>query len=438
MRVEMRRGHASPVRRREILGWAMYDFAGQAYTLLIVTVIFGDYYTRIVVADAANDYRLGNLLWSLALAIGYFIAALAAPVLGAVMDVRIARKRFLFGAFSVTVLATASLYFVAPGAVWLGFALIAIANAAYALGESFVAAFLPLLAGRERMGLVSGFGWGLGYVGGLVATAFALLFLGQVSPENVDRVRWVGPFAAAFFVCAALPTFLWLRDRGRPHRLPAAAWLYFGLRRSFATFLGVLRRGHWPGLLASVFFSMSGIAIVVSFTFIYGAQVIGWSEQVRTAMFVLVQISAAFGAILFGWLQDRFGPWRIYAVTLALWVLAVLAVWATPTLAAAVSALTGWALAPEHLFLAVGVLAGSCLGATQSAGRTLVGLLAPPRRAAELFGFWGLMVKLASIVGLLGIGLLQRAFGLADAILFCGLLFALALVALKPAWPLRS
>ncbi len=411
----------------------MYDFAGQAYTLLIVTVIFGDYYTRIVVGDAAQDYRLGNLLWSLALALGYLVAALAAPVLGAVMDARAARKPFLLAAFLVTVLATAALYWVAPGQVLLGFALIAISNAAYALGESFIAAFLPQLAGRERMGRISGFGWALGYFGGLVATAFALAFLGEVSEENAERIRWVGPFAALFFLVAASPTFLYLRDRGRERRLPAGSWFRFGLRRSLKTLAGTLRHGRWPALLASVFFSMSGIAIVVSFTFIYGAQVIGWSEEVRTAMFVVVQISAAFGALLFGWLQDRLGPWRIYAATLLLWIASVIAVWATPTLASTLSLGLGWRIEPQHLFLLVGVLAGSCLGATQSAGRALVGLLAPAQRAAELFGFWGLMVKLASILGLIGIGILQRWLGLADAILFCALLFAVALAVLRPA-----
>lgn len=415
----------------------MYDFAGQAYTLLIVTVIFGDYYTRIVVGDAAQDYRLGNLLWSLALALGYFAAALAAPVLGAVMDARASRRSFLLGAFLVTVLATAALYWVAPGQVLLGFALIAVSNAAYALGESFIAAFLPQLARRERMGRISGFGWALGYFGGLLATAFALLFLGEVSEENAERIRWVGPFAAAFFILAASPTFLYLRDRGRERRLPTGSWLRFGLRRSLKTLAGTLRHGRWPALLASVFFSMSGIAIVVSFTFIYGAQVIGWSEEVRTAMFVIVQISAAIGALLFGWLQDRLGPWRIYAATLLLWIASVIAVWATPTLASALSLCLGWRIEPQHVFLAVGVLAGSCLGATQSAGRALVGLLAPARRAAELFGFWGLMVKLASIVGLIGIGILQRWLGLADAILFCALLFAAALAVLRPALSAR-
>lgn len=416
----------------------MYDFAGQAYTLLIITVIFGDYYTRIVVGDAEQGFRTGNLLWSLALALGYFVAALAAPVLGAVMDAKAARKTFLFAAFLLTVASTAALYFVGAGAVWLGFALIALSNAAYALGESVIAAFLPQLSGREQMGRISGFGWALGYFGGLVATAFALLFLGEVSPENAERIRWVGPFAAVFFLLAAIPTFLFLHERGRPRRLPAGSWLRFGLRRSIATLTGLLRHGRWPALLASVFFSMSGIAIVISFTFIYGAQVIGWSEEVRTAMFVIVQISAALGALFFGWLQDRLGPWRIYAGTIVLWIVSVLAVWATPALASALSALSGRAIEAQHLFLAVGVLAGSCLGATQSAGRALVGLLAPAHRAAELFGFWGVMVKLASIVGLLGIGALQRVLGLADAILFCAVLFALALAALRPALSLRS
>ncbi|MCG5493364.1 MFS transporter [Ectothiorhodospira variabilis] len=409
---------------KEIFGWAMFDFANQAYTLLIITVIFGDLFTRVIVGDSETDYRLGNLLWSVALAVSYLMVVLVGPVAGAIMDFSAARKRFLFASYVLTVVTTGLLYFVAPGYIWLGMLLIICSNFAYAIGESFIASFLPELGPREQLGWISGFGWALGYVGGLVATAFALVMLGEVSEENFDRIRWVGPFAAVFFLLAAIPTFLWLRERGRARRLKGGVRSYLGIgfRRVRATIKDLRHYRDLATLLVSIFFAMAGIYIIISFTFIYGAQVIQWDEQVRIWMFVTVQLTAAAGALGFGFLQDRIGARTTYLATLVLWIVAVTLIFSTPWLGRVVP------MEAQHVFLIVGSVAGLCLGSTQSAGRALVGVLAPRLRAAEFFGFWGLASKLAAIVGLLGLGLLQVAVGLHASILFCALLFALALV----------
>ncbi|KIH76523.1 MFS transporter, UMF1 family [Geoalkalibacter ferrihydriticus] len=415
--------------KKEIFGWAMFDFANQGYTLLIITVFFGDIFTRIIVGDAENDYRLGNLLWSIALSLSYLLVVFTGPVFGAIMDFTATRKRFLFASYLLTVFATAALYFVAPGYVLLGMVLLIVSNYAYAIGESFIASFLPDLGRPEDLGKISGFGWALGYVGGLVATAFALLFLGEVSEENFSRIRWVGPFAAGFFLVAAIPTFLWLNERGRPRRLKKSnTYLALGLRRAWRTCKGLREFRDLAILMGSIFFAMCGIYIIIAFTFIYGAQVIAWDEHVRVLMFVVVQITATLGALGFGFLQDRIGAKLTYALALALWIVAITLIYLTPALAAWGQDSFGVEWQAQYVFLVVGVFAGTCLGSTQSGGRALVGLLSPKRKAAELFGFWGLFSKAAAIVGLIGIGLLQAAFGLQASILFCVVLFGLALL----------
>lgn len=416
-----------PYPRRRVFGWAMFDFANQAYTLLIVTVIFGDLFTRVIVGDAP-DYRLGNLLWGLALGVSYALVVVAAPLVGSVMDASGRRKRFLLASWAVTVLATAAMGVIEPGWVWFAAALVVISNFGYALGESIIAAWLPELGPPERLGWISGLGWAMGYVGGLVATAVALATLGEVSAENYDRVRWVGPLAAAFFLIAAIPTFWFLKDRARIRRLGGAEWA-LGWRRLRRTLRELAGRADLRALFASVFFTMAGIAIVVSFTFLYGAQVIGWQEPTRVAMFVATQVSAIVGALVFGGLQDHFGLVRVYRAVLLLWVVAVLGVVSTPALAEALSSALGVPVRAEQVFLAVGVLAGLALGSAQSAGRALVGRLVPVHDAGRWFGVWGLVAKLASIVGLVGIALLQAAVGLAWAILFCGALFVAGFLA---------
>ena len=414
--------------RREILGWAMYDFANQAYTLLIITVVFGDLFTRVVVGDAP-DYRLGNLLWSLALAISYLLVVICSPVAGAIMDYTASKKRFLFASYLLTVVTTAALYWVAPGYALLGVLLIVLSSSAFSIGEAFIASFLPGLGPPEDLGKISGFGWALGYVGGMVSAVFVLLVLGEVSAENFERIRWVGPWAAAFILVAAIPTFLWVRERGRPRPLPpGTSYLRLGLARVGQT-LGHLRAHRDLAVLfVSVFFSMSGISIVIAYAFIYGAQVIGWDESVRTLMFVLVQITAAVGALTFGFLQDRLGALRTYGVTLMMWMIAIAAIYLTPWLSELALSMLGREWPAQYIFLVVGCIAGLSLGACQSATRTLVGLFSPLSRSGELFGFWGLAMKLAGMFGLIAIGLLQILVGLKTAILFCALLFGVALV----------
>ncbi|MCK8515448.1 MFS transporter [Methylonatrum kenyense] len=415
--------------KREIFGWAMFDFANQAYTLLIVTVIFGELFTTVIVGDRGDDYRLGNLLWSLSISTGYLLVVISAPLFGAIMDFSAAKKRFLFASYVLTVISTALLYFVAPGYIVLGMLLLVVSNYAYSVGESFIASFLPELGPSRDLGTISGIGWALGYVGGLFAAGFTLAYLGDATAENFDRIRWVGPFAAAFFLVAAIPTFVWLKERGVPRALPAGQ-TYFraGLARLQTTWEELRQFRDLSIFLVSVLFAMAGISIIITFAFIYGAQVIGWDESVRNIMFIVVQITAAVGAIGFGFLQDRLGAKFTYQCALGLWVLAILAIWGTPVVTEAINAAFGVDWEAQHLFLVVGCLAGLSLGSSQSASRALVGILAPASKAAEFYGFWGLANKLAGVIGILGLGLLQAAVGLQASILFCAALFIMAML----------
>lgn len=418
--------------KREIFGWAMFDFANQGYTLLIITVIYGDLFTRVIVGDAP-DYRLGNLLWSLALAVSYLLVVVANPVCGAIMDYTGSRKRFLFASYLLTVISTALLYIIEPGWLTLAVLLIILSNFAYSIGEGFIASFLPDLGPRKALGWISGLGWGLGYVGGLVAAIFALLFLGEVSADNYDTVRWVGPFAAAFFLVAAIPTFTWLQERGKPQPAPTGdSLLRIGVRRVLTTWREVQYFRDLRYLLVSVFFAMAGVYIIIAFSFIYGAQVIGWDEEVRVYMFIIVQITAALGAVGFGWLQSHIGARTTYLITLGLWLVAIMAIWQTPALTVLIGNWFGVFWEAQYVFLIAGVLAGASLGSSQSATRGLVGVLTPKGKAAEFFGLWGMASKLAAVFGIFGLGIIQWGFGLADAIVFCLLLFVLAILCILP------
>ena len=415
--------------KKEIFGWAMFDFANQAYTLLIITVIFPVLFTTVIVGDAGDDYRLGNLLWSIALGLSYFIVVLSGPVFGAIMDYSALKKRFLFLSYVLTIIATALLYFVEPGMIVLGVTLIIISNFAYATGESFIAAFLTSLGPPKDLGKISGFGWALGYIGGLFSAGFVIVYLGDATAENFERIRWVGPFAAVFFMLAAIPTFLWVKEPGKRRKLPKSESLVsMGFVRLGQTIREVKQYWDLAVFLVSVFFAMAGIYIVISFAFIYGDQIVKWDENVRILMFVIVQVTAAAGAFVFGYIQDKIGAKLTYNLTLGLWFFAVLGIWGVTDFTAWFNSVFSTNLEAQYMFLYIGVLAGLSLGSSQSASRALVGLFSPEEKSAEFFGFWGLSNKLAGVFGIIGLGLLQAQFGLQTSVLFCAALFLLGII----------
>jgi len=414
--------------RREIFGWAMFDFANSSYTTVIVTVVYNVVFTTIVVGDGP-EYRQGNFFWGLALALSYLLVVLTAPLLGAIMDYSASKKRFLFASTLLTVLASAALWFVEPGSVVLGILLIALSSYGFSIGESFASAFLPELGRPEDLGRISGFAWGLGYFGGLLSTVIVQFSLGEQVPDNFAALRWVGPITGAFFGVAAVPTFVLLRERAVPRALPEGrGYLSVGLERLSTTFreLGDFR--DLMAFLVATFFAMAGLSIVIAFAFLYGDQVVRWDSGTKLAMFVITQITAAGGALGFGMLQDRIGALKTFNLTLLLWIVTVFLIWGVEPVTAGLNGVLGSEIAAQHVFLVVGSLAGSALGATQSASRALVGLLAPASKSGEFFGFWGVAGKLAAAVGLLGLGALQALVGLRSAILLCSVFFGAALL----------
>lgn len=408
----------------------MFDFANSSYTTVIITVVFCVIFPRLIVGDGPQ-YRLGNLLWSISLSISYLIVLLSVPFLGALMDYAAAKKKFLFASYIFTVLGTASLYFVDPGDILLGMLLIILSNVGFSYGESFVASFLPGLGPPEDLGKISGYAWGLGYFGGLLSTAavFFGLRADTVTLENFRNLKLVGPVTGLFFLIAAIPTFLWVREGSAPRPLPEKeTYFSVGWKRLKKTFRDIRDYRDLMILLASFFFAYSGLSIVISFAFIYGDQVIKWSGTTQIYMFVLTQFTAAAGALLFGFLQDQWKAKQTFMLTLILWVAAVTLIYAATEITSLTNRLTGAFFKEEHIFLAIGCIAGLGIGSTQSACRAMVGLFSPDTKAGEFFGLWSFAGRLSAIFGLMGLGLLQMLMGLQQAILVCSLFFFIAFI----------
>ena len=373
------------VPRREVWAWAMFDFANSGYTTVVITAVFSAYFVSVVAGNAP----WATFAWTLALSVSYALVMLIAPLIGAYADAHASKKKLLWLTTLGCVGFTALLYFAAPGALVLAIAALVISNYFFGTGENLIAAFLPELAHPRALGRVSGWGWALGYVGGLVSLGASLAYISwaQAAGQGAsDFVPVAMLITAGLFALASLPTLLMLRERARPQPQSTArnAWEQVRHTLSHLRQLPDLKQF----LICTVLYQ-AGIQAVITLAAIYASQAFHFTTQQTILLVLLVNITAAIGAFAFGHVQDRIGHVRAIALTLVGWIIMVLLAWAAPD---------------ERMFWLAANLAGLCMGASQSAGRAMVGLLAPPAQQAEFFGLWGLAVKLASIIGPLTYG----------------------------------
>ncbi|MBU7574688.1 MAG: MFS transporter [Hydrogenophaga sp.] len=407
------------VRKREVFGWAMFDFANSGYTTVVITAVFAAYF----VGAVAGGAEWATFAWTLALSISHLIVMFTIPAMGAWADRHAAKKRLLMMTTLGCVLATAALGLVGPGAVVLGMVLIVVSNVFFAWGESLIAAFLPELAKPAAMGRVSGWGWSLGYVGGMLALGLSLGYVlwaqaqGQKAEQFVPVTMGI---TASVFAVAALFTLGLLRERAQPQTGPAgAAGGRESLRQLHRTFQQARRYRDFMWLLACVAAYQGGVAVAITLAAIYAEQVIGFVQQETMVLIFVLNIAAALGALAFGYWQDRLGHKLALGITLVGWV-------ATCIIAALTTTKGG--------FWYAAAIAGVCMGASQSSGRAMAGMLAPPAQLAEFFGLWTFATRVASIIGPLSYGAITWMTGGNQrlAIGFTAVLFVAGLALLMP------
>ena len=384
------------VRKREVFGWAMYDFANSGYTTVVITAVFAAYF----VGGIAGQAEWATFAWTVALSISYAIVMLTMPTIGAYADLRGAKKRVLMLVTACCVVATAALAFAQPGSVALAMVLIIVSNAFYNYGESLTAAFLPELARPDALGKVSGWGWGFGYFGGMLALGICLGYVLWAQSQQIPASQFVPVtmlITAVLYGSASLVTFRLLRERAQPNpRALEQGGLLASLRQLRTTFSQARRYRDFMGLLACAVFYQGGVAVAIALAAIYAESVIGFQPQETMVLIFVLNFAAAAGAFAWGYLQDRIGHKVALGSTLVGWI-AVCVI-------AALSQTKGqfwWAAA----------IAGVCMGSSQSAGRAMAGMFAPARQLAEFYGLWTFAVRLASIIGPLTYGAITWATG---------------------------
>jgi UMF1 family MFS transporter len=384
--------------KRAIWSWSLYDFANSSFTTLVVTFVYATYFTQAIADDPVH----GTALWSRAVTITALVVALCSPVLGAIADRGGYRKLFVVVATLICVIATAALYTVLPGEVMAALVLVVIANIAYEFGTVFYNAFLPDLSPPGRIGTVSGLAWGLGYIGGLLALAFALLTLVQpempwfgFSTEDGENIRATNLVVAAWFFVFSVPFLLWVpEDRSRVSVSGRVITEAFAQLRH--TLVEVRKYRHTVRFLLARLVYNDGLVTVFAFGGIYAAGTFGFSFEEVLLFGIVINVFAGLGAAAMGLLDDRIGGKRTIVISLVgLTAAALLAVLATSAT---------W-------FWIAGILIGVFAGPNQAASRSLMGRFVPHELENEFFGFFAFSGKLTAFIGPFLLGVLTEVSG---------------------------
>jgi UMF1 family MFS transporter len=384
------------VSKREVLAWAFYDFANSGYTTVVLTAVFAAYF----VGTVAGGASWATLVWTLGLSISHLIVMVTMPLLGAWADQHTGKKRLLWFSTIGCVIATALLATVEPQAIYWGLFLIIISNVCFSWGEALIAAFLPELAKPEAMGRVSGWGWGFGYVGGMFTLGLCLFYVLSAQAQGVSATDFVPitmVITALVFACAAAFSLWGLRERSPAQTVVLAASNKPGV---FKKLLHTWRQAQaFPAFVGFMWCTVAyqgGVAVAITLAAVYAEQEIGFLPQETMVLIFVLNIAAALGAWALGYAQDQFGHKRILSLTLVGWVL-------TCVIAASATS--------KEVFWWAAVLAGLCMGSSQSIGRAMAGMLSPYDHRAQYYALWSFATRLASIVGPITYGLITWLTG---------------------------
>lgn len=418
---------------KEVLSWCLYDFANSAFATTILAVIFSRYYAGVVAGGSVGvDITFfgkihnvhGTALFNFVVTIAMFLVAITSPILGAWADSLSAKKKFLFAYIILGVVSTSMLATVGPGEWVWGAVWFILANFAFAGGNVFYNAFLRDIASTEEMGRISGWGWGIGYLGGGLLLIINLIMLQAPQvfgfPEGFFTVHHCFASVAIWWLLFSIPLLKNVKDQTSSTSLT----LFEGAKDSFVRLGRSLReiKQHkqlWRFLIAYIFFN-DGVETVILLASIFGNQELGMSQELLIIFFLIIQFTAFLGSILFGKLTLHISTKHALLITLFIWCFVV--TWAY---------FIGWTGFAVREYFIMGIVAGTVMGASQSLARAMQGTFTPKGREAEYYGFFSVSGRFAAILGPLTYGaVVAITDSLRNGILFLSLFFIIGIIIL--------
>lgn len=372
---------------RGIWAWAFYDWANAGFNTLVQTFVFAAYFTTAVAADKAT----GTALWGNTMALAGLCVGLSGPLVGAIADHTGRRKPWIAVLTLLCIMATALLWFVKPdpGHVLLALGLAFIGVTASEGAQIFYNAMLPALVPHDRLGRWSGWGWAMGYAGGLICLVAALYGLiddhALIPLPHGDalHVRTAMIFSAAWYALFALPMFFRTPDTPATGASPKDA-VRHGLRQLRGSLAHARQyKGIGIFLLARMLYN-DGLTTLFAFGGIYAAGTFGMNTSEVILFGIGLNITAGISAAGFAWLDDHAGPKQTLIFSLV------------GLIATAIATLT---VTDRTLFWIFGLGVGIFVGPVQASSRSYLAHAAPEELRNQFFGLFALSGKVTAFLG---------------------------------------
>jgi len=425
--------------RREIFGWAMYDWANSAFSTTIGTVFLGPYVASLARTAAAAAGTTTVSFLGLPIAPDSFLPycisfsvgmqVLFLPILGAIADYSHLRKTMMQVFATIGALATILMFFVTGGLWWLGGLLFIVANLAFGAAIVFYNAYLPDIASADETDRVSSYGWAMGYLGGGVLLALNLAFFTFSEDLGVPgdlAVRINLASAGIWWLGFSFLTWSRLRPRHAARQLPAGdTYVSIGFKQLRKTVTEVKHFPETIKFLIAYFLYNDGIqtVIAVASTFAAAPLIQGGLELEQStliAVILMIQFVAFFGALLWGKLAGWIGGKQSVVVSLVIWAGVVIY---------AYGGLKGPTATAQ--FFVLGIFIALVMGGSQAISRSLFAQMIPNGKEAEFFSFYEISERGTSWIGPLVFGLANQMFGnLRIAILSLIFFFIMGLILL--------
>jgi len=380
--------------RPAIISWALYDLANTSFAVIIITIVFPVYFTNIIVTPGLYPENFGDLMWGIAGGVSMIITSVLAPLFGVMADTSRSKNKFLMVLTIACIVFTVPLFFLKSGMVAIAVILFIVANVFYQTSMMFYNSFLPQLSTKKNTGLVSGFGFSIGYIGGFLILIILIPFLkGGLEPGNLFNIRLSLLITSLFFLIFSIPSFIFLKDLPVVGRIKRrTSYLVHGFRKLAATLKNIRKYPDLKRFLISYFLFSNAFSILALYVAIYAKNTLNFSLYEIVMLFMIGQIPTIISSIFFGWLTDRIGAKKTISITLIMWVFIIILVSSSDIKAVFY---TGW------------ILASITTGSTLIASRSLMVKLIPVDREAEFFGFYSISGKVSSIIGPVAFGVVS-------------------------------
>jgi UMF1 family MFS transporter len=375
--------------KRTIFGWAMYDWANSAY-ITVFGAIIGAFFVETIMSGDTYWGLSGEVLFSFLIGFGSLILLVAMPILGAIADYTDSKRRMLRNFAFAGALFVLIAPFTPAGQVPLFLLLVILSQFGFVAANVFYDGFLPDIVTDDTIDRVSSKGFALGYLGGglYLALAIVLIFAGSedmvsgLSEELAQRaaifgsgIWWIG---FSLFALSRLP-----RDSEATNTdLTLGEFAKIGFNRTLDTTRKLRGFPHLLLFVVAFIIYNSGIGTVIAVSGPYAKDTLELGIITIAGAFLLVQFIAFVGALLFGALSDRIGPKSSILIALVVWTMIAGAAYFIPT-------------GSEAGFLGLAAAVGFVLGGVQALSRSLYGSMIPEAASAEFFGFYSVFSKLS-------------------------------------------